>query len=64
MEARLTSAESVKEFLVEKLKDTELVLKKTIDGANEAARQHHADQEVGANRCIIECIRAAPNARL
>jgi len=41
LDARLSSAEGVKEFLVEKLKDTELVLKKTIDGANEAARQHH-----------------------
>lgn len=41
LDARLSSAESVKEFLVDKLKDTELVLKKTIDGANEAARQHH-----------------------
>ena len=40
------ATESVKDFLVEKLKDTELVLKKTIDNANEAARQHQADQEV------------------
>jgi hypothetical protein len=41
LDAKLGSAEAVKEFLVDKLKDTELVLKNTIDGANEAARQHH-----------------------
>jgi len=45
-ESRLQATESVKDFLVEKLKDTELVLKKTIDASNESARQHQADQEV------------------
>ena len=45
-DSRLQATESVKEFLVEKLKDTEVALKRTVDGANEAARQHQADQEV------------------
>lgn len=46
VESRLQATESVKEFLVTKLKDTEMALKRTIDGANETARQHQADQEV------------------
>jgi len=40
---------------VEKLKDTELVLKKTIDASNEASRQSAADQEVSCHelrRCV------------
>lgn len=45
-ETKLESTEKVKDFLVDKLKDTELVLKRTIDAANESARQHQADQEV------------------
>jgi hypothetical protein len=44
LDARLSSAESVKEFLVDKLKDTELVLKKTIDGASEAALDENFTQ--------------------
>mmetsp|Transcript_76954 Transcript_76954/g.220992 ORF Transcript_76954/g.220992 Transcript_76954/m.220992 type:complete len:243 (+) Transcript_76954:153-881(+) len=45
-ESRLQATESVKEFLVGKLRDTEMALKRTIDSANETARQHQADQEV------------------
>ena len=45
-DSRLQATESVKDFLVEKLKDTEVALKRTVDGANEAARQHQANQEV------------------
>jgi len=45
-ESRLHATESVKEFLVGKLKDTEMALKRTIDNANDSSRQHQADQEV------------------
>jgi len=46
LEQRAASVESVKDFLVEKLRDTELVLKRTMDDANESARQRQADAEV------------------
>ncbi|CAN0322225.1 unnamed protein product [Discosporangium mesarthrocarpum] len=46
LSARLQGTESVKEFLVSKLKDTELALKRSLDEKGLTLRQSASDQEV------------------
>lgn len=45
-EQRLQATESVKEFLVNKLRDTEVALKRTMDTANDTTKQIKSDQEI------------------